>query len=451
MNFNAPVSEIVLYSGSRLLSSADVSISNWYYATDPANSINPDTNTYSNNRYCTIKPSTVATSWPYVETSKGVYDWASSDTWVNTWNAMGKGLIVELGATPSWANKTLTNTDSATSNTIGTGAFTFTIAAGQPNLSAGSRFFAYSNGTQTATMSGTVTSYTGGTLIVNVTVATGSGTFIDWKVSLNYNNLAPTSMTDFASWVQTIGTRYNGKILNWFIRNEPNWGASDSYEWKDSAIKYAEMLRIANQILKFINPTNKIMACELPYLTTQRIGFFTTLCTSSAAGFDTGTYIGLGAGTAIGLGTGTTGKDWFDIISWHTYVGALDGEEIQEFANIVSWGDFKTSMVSLGISDRPVWASEFMYTGAFFGTEYLWMQRNALLAWFVGGCTNYTWFGWGRSASQWKANSVAGVAARAIWNNFMNRLFASPVTKLTMDVTANQLVVYQANGTVTRV
>jgi hypothetical protein len=452
MNFNAPVpDEAVLFTGSRLLSAADVTLSNWYYHIDPTNCINPDTNTYSINRYCIIPPSVVPTCWAYVETTKGVYDWAATDTWVNTWNALGKGLTVELGRLPSWANKTLTATDSATSNTIGTGALTFTIAAGQANLSAGSRFYAFSNGTQTATLSGTVTSYSGTTLIVNVTVATGTGTFTDWKISLGYCNLAPTNMDDFASWVQTIGTRYNGKILNWFVRNEPSWGATDSSEWKDSSAKYAEMMRVASQILHNINPANKILACELPTIGTSHMALFTTLCSASAAGFDTGSYIGLGAGTATGLGTGTTAKDWIDIVSFHGYVGSQTGDEIQEFTNIANWNNFKGTMTSLGLSGKPVWNTEYMFINSFFGTEYLRMQRNALISWLVGGCTNFTWFGWGRSASQWKANSAAGVTARGIWNTFMNTMFASPITKLTMNVKTNRLVVYQANGTITTV
>lgn len=452
MLINAPISpEVVLYSGSRLLTASDVTISNWYYLQDPTNSINPDSDTYATNRYCIIKPTYVATHWPYVETTKGVYDWTLSDDWVNVWNGLGKGLTVEIGATPNWANKTMTSTDSATSNTIGTGALTFTIAAAQPNLSAGYRFFAYSNGTQSATISGTVTSYVGTTLIVNITNTTGSGTFTDWKISLNYNNLAPTNMDDFANWVQAIGTRYNGKILNWFVRNEPKWSSTDSYEWKDTAAKYAEMCRIASQILHYINPNNKILACELPALDSARFGYFTSLCNASASGFDTGTYIGLGSGTATGLGTGTTGKDWFDVVSWHTYVGNDTGDEIQEFSQIAGWDTLKTIMSSLGISNKPIWATEYMYLGTFFGTEFLRMQRNALLSWFVGGCADYTWFGWGRSASQWKANSADGVYARSIWNNFMHLLFSSPVTKLTMNVNTNKLVVYQANGTVTEV
>lgn len=452
MNHNAIIpSEVVLFSGNRLLTSEDVTISNWYYLQDPLNSINPDSNTYSINRYCIIKPTYVATCWPYVETTKGVYDWTLSDSWVNTWHGLGKGLTIELGATPNWANKTMTTIDSATSNTIGTGALTFTIAASQPNLSAGHRFYAYSNGTQSATLSGTVTSYIGTTLIVNITNTTGSGTFTDWKISLNYNNLAPTNMDDFANWVQTIGTRYNGKILNWFVRNEPNWSSTDSYEWKDSATKYAEMCRIASQILHYINPNNKILACELPLLNATGFGAFTTLCNASASGFDTGSYIGLGGGTAIGLGTGTTGKNWFDIVSWHTYIGNATGDEIQEFLQIENWKTFKNTMDSLGVSDKPVWATEYMYLGTFFGTEFLRMQRNALISWFVGGCTNYTWFGWGRSASQWKANSPDGIYARSVWNNFMNLLFSSPVIKLTMNIKSNKLIVYQYNGTITEI
>lgn len=76
---------------------------------------------------------------------------------------------------------------SSTSNTIGTGSRTFTLAA-DANVNrdwvVGSRVRAVSQAGATGTMDGTVTSYTPSTqaLVINVTSVTGSGTSTNWRI-----------------------------------------------------------------------------------------------------------------------------------------------------------------------------------------------------------------------------------------------------------------------------
>ncbi len=73
---------------------------------------------------------------------------------------------------------------STSSVTIGTGAKTFTVTSGLTNLvpSASITIFESAN---TASMTGTITSYSGTTLILNISSASGSGTFSSWAVSFN--------------------------------------------------------------------------------------------------------------------------------------------------------------------------------------------------------------------------------------------------------------------------
>ena len=59
-----------------------------------------------------------------------------------------------------------------------------------------------------------------------------------WATPNGSNNRAPTDMADFVSWVTAVGTRYNGKIKYWFVRNEPTFTGTTS-EWVDTAAKYA--------------------------------------------------------------------------------------------------------------------------------------------------------------------------------------------------------------------
>ena len=86
--------------------------------------------------------------------------------------AFSHGLNTDL-ITSNW------KTTSTTTNTIGTGLKTFTVAANLPAF-AGQQVGVSSGSTNT--MLGTVFSYIGTTLIVNVTAIGGSGTFSVWQI-----------------------------------------------------------------------------------------------------------------------------------------------------------------------------------------------------------------------------------------------------------------------------
>lgn len=101
------------------------------------------------------------------------------------------------------------NTTSTSSVSIGGGARTFTITLDATNpleaITAGSLFNAYTpdyvNG-----MSGTVTSHTGTTLVVNVNVVVGSGTYSDWVIgayaagATRNADVATMTGTNFSDW-----------------------------------------------------------------------------------------------------------------------------------------------------------------------------------------------------------------------------------------------------------
>ena len=82
---------------------------------------------------------------------------------------------------PSWV------TASTTSNTIGLGAKTFTVAAGLITPTPGQSVYCYTGQPPAGanSMTGTVTSYSGTTLIVNITSINGGGTFSQWTISNN--------------------------------------------------------------------------------------------------------------------------------------------------------------------------------------------------------------------------------------------------------------------------
>jgi hypothetical protein len=85
-------------------------------------------------------------------------------------------------------NSNPATTTSSTSNTIGTGTKTFTVASGLWMV-AGQTMTAASGAN---TMTGTVTSYTGTTLTLSITSTTGSGTFSSWTITGTYPDVMGT-------------------------------------------------------------------------------------------------------------------------------------------------------------------------------------------------------------------------------------------------------------------
>lgn len=71
---------------------------------------------------------------------------------------------------------------SSTSNTIGTGAKTFTIVEATRSWAPGDQLIIHSSASAENRMVGTVTSYSVATLVMNITSVVGSGTFTDWEI-----------------------------------------------------------------------------------------------------------------------------------------------------------------------------------------------------------------------------------------------------------------------------
>lgn len=82
----------------------------------------------------------------------------------------------------------LFTTTSTTSNSIGTGHKTFTVASSGLSISVGQGVMALSS---TASMFGTVYSYSGTTLVINVTSTVSSGTFTSWTITNSVSSSVP--------------------------------------------------------------------------------------------------------------------------------------------------------------------------------------------------------------------------------------------------------------------
>lgn len=125
--------------------------------------------------------------------------------------------VAELTAWTTQANAlvvagTLTEVQdtSTTSNSIGTGSKTFTVTAGKSFVAGMTLLIADTAAPTTNTMLGQITSYTGTSLVVNVTATNGSGTKTAWTISQSY----PVDYTIPATQGGTGQTSYtDGQLL----------------------------------------------------------------------------------------------------------------------------------------------------------------------------------------------------------------------------------------------
>ena len=115
------------------------------------------------------------------------------------------------------------STTSTSSNTIGTGAMTFTIGSGL-NFTAGQFVVAsYASGA-TNYVHGTVTSYSGTSLVLNITDIGGSGTYASWNITVSGSqgaagstgasgSLSYQTVTPSTGFTQTINNSTNVLLL----------------------------------------------------------------------------------------------------------------------------------------------------------------------------------------------------------------------------------------------
>ncbi|SEK64170.1 cellulase family glycosylhydrolase [Nitrosovibrio tenuis] len=216
--------------------------------------------------------------WKYIEISKDVFNWSNVDSWVNTHYGAGRHLIFTLFGTPTWAS----------ARPAEVGAFGPT-----------------------------------------------------------YRGLhaEPANMGDWDAFCAAVATRYLGKIKYYEIWNEPNYDnngtvtTGPNFYFSGRFTKLAEMVRRANQAIKAIDPTAKIIC---PATTTW----------SATAGQSAETYFS--GMMSASDGAGKTMKDWVDIIGVHLYLPGRN--KVQDLAGIID--RLNSAKVAAGVSEMETWDTE---------------------------------------------------------------------------------------------
>lgn len=137
----------------------------------------------------------------------------------------------------------------------------------------------------------------------------------------NYNSLPPTNIDDWRDYIETIGTRYKGKIKYYEIWNEPN--IKDFYS--GSIAELITLTKEARDVLKKIDPQIKIISPS----------------TTSPQFLDS--YLKEG------------GKEYIDIVGVHLYVAKPEDM-------IASINRYKDVLTNNEVSKLPIWNTEFTWT-----------------------------------------------------------------------------------------
>jgi hypothetical protein len=172
-----------------------------------------------------------------------------------------------------------------------------------------------------------------------------------------YGNLGgraePANMSTLSSFVTWLMTNYGSQIDYLEVWNEPKYNTTASSFYSGTPAKLAEIARTINLAAKAIKPTVKIIGIAVADCT----GTDTLPAGSSNSGVQI-TNLFLSASD----GNGGLGKDWIDIISFHSYATS---------PNLSAFDGSKTLIDNMkaanGVSSMPIWADEFNYIGPDFG------------------------------------------------------------------------------------
>lgn len=224
--------------------------------------------------------------WQFIQPTSTTWDWGDLDSWVNAHYAAGRDMIFTLFATPSWASARATERN------------------------------AYSDQ--------------------------------DPEV-IQYNRgiaAEPSDMSKWDAYCTAVATRYLGKIKYYEVWNEPNYqndgtGATGTYcYFSGTFAKLSEMARRANQAIKAVDPTAKIIC---PPVTAW----------ASTAGGDAETYFTGMLGTSSGDAGTTPMKNWIDIVGVHLYVSGNSAKSLSGIVDRVS-----AAKTTAGVSGMETWDTE---------------------------------------------------------------------------------------------
>lgn len=269
--------------------------------------------------------------WKDIETSKGVYNYAGPDRFVNGNVADGSQIVWTFMASPDWA----------------------------------------------------------------VTPAAVGGAAYGGK-----SNMPPTNNVDWTDHVTAMVTRYKDSVKYWQGWNEPNLAIYYSGATATAA-RLAELQRLMYQAVKAADPTATVLSPP-----------FTSVFSGIA---------GLNAYLAAPDGAAGTGKDWFDVLSYHYYCNDYSNRPSGLYRMHLG---LLAAMQTAGIS-KQIWCTETGLIVPYFNT-YTQDQQNRLLRSYIVtllalGCERFLWYQIGN------AQMGFGAEGSAVWDEVADQCIGKSI------------------------
>lgn len=211
-------------------------------------------------------------------------------------------------------------------------------------------------------------------------------------------NQPPANTADWDAFCSAVATRYLGKIKYYEVWNEVNY---TSY-WSGTAAQLAVLVRRANQVIKAIDPTAKIIAPIVQEPETGGTGnaYLVSFldASDSAAG---------------------TGKLWIDVCGIHMYPPKYNFQVHQnQIVNVQATLDARSLTQKIWNTETGVLEPDYGVDDEVRGT---WLKRSLLLSAALG-VERYFWYSYDNDDMYMRPSQIAA------WNEVRDLLLSGPIT-----------------------
>ena len=244
----------------------------------------------------------------------------------------------------------------------------------------------------------------------------------DWAVAgpvvgtPNYggkSNQPPDNDADWVSYVTQVATRYLGKIKYYQIWNEPE--SPTQAFWAGTPTRMAQLAKLANQTIKSIDPTAKILSPGIA-------GWRPNYATSESTGYST-THDYLTASD----GAGARLVDWVDVVAAHLYNPTSNAWN----SDLIVGGPYgvKALLSSIGVT-KPIWVTEVGVTLPNFATYPLSQQQKILSRVLALSSAldvdRFMWYSYDATITGFNGN----VGLENTWIDVRGFLLSGPITEV---------------------
>ncbi len=174
----------------------------------------------------------------------------------------------------------------------------------------------------------------------------------------------PRDLNDWRDYIQTVATRYKGRVHYYEIWNEPN----NSDNFTGTIPQLVTLAKEASSIVKSIDPGARIVSPPVAYNSGDGLKYLDSLF-------------------AAGIG------EYADVIGYHFYIDDEPPERLP-----VHIAEVRQVMANHGAGEKPLWNTEACWATVWIrfpsaAKQAAWVARSYILNW-AAGVEQYDWYAW---------------------------------------------------------